>query len=203
MRWNTTPESAFFETQSSHLKPTPGKPVGLTTVFWRFGFNTRQGEGYEYNDNKRLFLVSSSGLTWTHTDFEWLSPIPAVESEQRSYDEKIKFGDALLVGAEIEIVKDLFLTAEYERTMVSSSYSPFKWAGTKAIDLLLLNAPDLYEPELRKLFGNFYAPVMIGYRTAVKALLFNNKRKLQAYYPFDSDPAMSLQSYRLGLKIDF
>ncbi len=193
-------EFAFISNISSHLKPQFISKDGLTMDVWRFGFGIRNGMGFNYENNRKLFLTHASSIAWTRIDFEVISQENRDATKQLIFDEITKFGTVYSGGIDYRLADFLNISAEYEHSLVFENFTYSGYLGAWMTDNILQRWIDFLDPIFIKEFGNNYPTMKWFYKNAVSILL-SEIRSQRGTFPFGSHPALSFRGFNISLTL--
>ncbi|MFP4529287.1 MAG: hypothetical protein ACLFQX_12125, partial [Candidatus Kapaibacterium sp.] len=110
-RYNS--EFTFIGNLSSHFKPG-GRPDGVTTDTWRFGFALADGYGYIRDGEATAILYHESSLIWSSTDVEIYPLTSAADRDLLAeYDETFRFGTMFGSGVKLRAWEGIWIDAGY------------------------------------------------------------------------------------------
>jgi hypothetical protein len=191
-------EFAFISNISADFKNLKITSNGLYSDSWRFGFGLQDGFGYDFINNKRLYLNHLSSISWIRADVGG-SPKDGSDSIFiKRFDEKFKFGTTYSGGIRYQLYSVINLEMGYEHAIYFSDFEYDSWLGAWLFDLVLQRSPDLYEPELKQYFETYYPIAKFVYKNLVSFIAFELRRNNQ-HFPFKSEKSFNYDCFKVGV----
>lgn len=195
-------EYTFLENISSTFKNFDNPSIGTNTDTWGFGFGLEDGFGIK-SGNERLYLLHSTGFSWTHIDFD----ITDIENDPRftvlkPYDERIKSGMFYSGGLRYEFIERFAIDMKYRKNIIQSDFIFKEWFYSYLFDNITQRWIDYFEPDFIEIFGKNYIWMKFIYKNALSFLMYQ-MRENNAHYPFKGKSAFYYDSFKIGFIVYF
>lgn len=195
-------EFVFLGNKSSDFKTFDIPEGKIYTDTWRFGFGLKDGFGFIVNNGDRLFLNHTASITFSNIDFDDLPPSNNVRERINDYDNKLKFGINYVSSIDYQLGDIFAITLAYDHSLVFDDYQFGNWLGMWVFDNITQRWIDYYELDFLEEFGRNYPVMKFIYKNALSFIVYR-LRVQESYFPFESDPAMSFDTFRIGIKLLF
>lgn len=193
-------EFTYVSNISADFKKLNISSNGLYSDGWRFGFGLQDGFGYDFINNKKLYLNHLSSISWLRVDVGG-SPDDSSDSLYiKRFDEKFKFGSTYSGGIRYQLYSIFNLEIGYEHAIYFSDFDFAPWFGSWMVDLVLQRSPELYEPDLIKYFHSYYPLVKFVYKNFISYVLSEFRRTNQ-YFPFKSEKSFNYDCFKVGISL--
>ncbi len=195
-------EYTYLENISSTFKNFDNPSIGTNTDTWGFGFGLEDGFGIK-SGNERLYLLHSSGFSWTHIDFD----IADIENDERfavlkPFDERLKSGMFYSGGLRYEFIERFAIDLKYRKNLIQSDFIFEDWFYSWLFDNITQRWIDYFEPDFIEIFGENYIWMKFIYKNALSFLIYQ-MRENNAHYPFNGENTFYYDSFKLGLVFYF
>lgn len=192
-------EFVFLENISSTFKNFKNSSSGSHTDTWGFGFGLQDGFGHKFPNNQKLFLMHSTGFTWTHIDFD----VPNPENNELYYplipfDDKIKFGMFYSGGLRYSFEDKFGVDFRYRKNLVHRGFEFDEFLYMYLFDNLTQRWIDYFEPDFMDIFGEDYIWIKFIYKNALSFMIYN-LRENEYYYPFEGKIPFVFDSFKIGI----
>lgn len=195
-------ESVFLGNYSSHMSLKQWLDGGKTTDNWRFGFDYRNGLGYNLNQNSKLIFYHSGNIVWSKIDFENPGETQGEQKRFDVFDEEYKFGSSFGTGISFFPSQYLSLNCGYEHSLVFSQHLVFKWMLSSFTELATQRTIDYFAVDYINKFPKFYPIVNLIAKNAVSLLFYELRRKQMNWY-FSTTEPINYDSFKIGITYIF
>jgi opacity protein-like surface antigen len=194
-------ETAFLGNYSSHMSHKSLTFPGKTTDCWRFGFNFKNGYGYNLKYGK-ILLLHSGDISWSKIDYENLGESGEEQNRYDVFDEKYKFGTSYGAGLKYYFFDGLAVDLAYEHSLVFPKFLGWKWFGTATTELLIQRAIDYFGEDLLDDYPKYFPVYNLIIKNAV-SMIFYELRRNQMNWFFKTEPPLSYDGLYIGLNFTF
>lgn len=167
------------------------------TNSWKIAVGKTEGYGYKLGPTA-LFLISGNTIDWTKLKMS-AAPADSFDNELTDlYNNTFRFGTSFEAGIRYQIVPQISIEADYERSVVFPRHLFWKWVGSAAIENIgqflidrfvdnILDSSPYFAPAISFLLKN-------GLNFGIYEL-----RKDKMNWPFKSVPPLMYEQYKFGL----
>lgn len=191
---------------ASRLVSDPPGPTEVGTDMWRFGLGFGDGYGYRFASNRGHLVLQSSCLAgWYTLDLQGAAAggLPAADAALlEQFTSHTRYGDSWESAVEVGFGNMLALHAGYERTAVFPSFKFWYWMLSSIIDRGALLAADMFVDEVEEA-SPYAAPIVRFVLEGALQYGFYELRKEDVNWPFDTDPPLVVDMFKLGITTRF
>ncbi len=184
-------ERAYFENQSSHLKPKSWISNGKTIDGWIFGLKAIDGLGLK-SKNLAIEFQHSASLIWSRFDFEDYFRNIETNKQIQMFDQQYKFGRNYGYALSFQFFDKLNLGLNYSQNYLYPEFEFSKWAIAYLSEILLQKWMEPFDEELRQTIGSNYWLYKNIYKSSISLLITKIMNK-KPYLFFNTDRAFSNQ----------
>ena len=186
---------------SNKLAGNSNENQGLKSSLWRIGFGRSTGFGYKIGSSAIIPYYTYS-VDWSKLNME---DTPKSVSDQKLlslYDGTFRFGTGFEGGIRFQVIKPLTVEAAYQRMIIFRRHLFWKWLGSIAIESAGQWLIDEFVDEVMD--SSPYAVPVVNF-VLKNALAFGayQLRKDKMNWPFDSEPPLSYNQFKVGLTFVF
>jgi hypothetical protein len=183
--------------------------AGLSEVgtdMWRFGVGAGDGYGYRFASERGRLILQSAGTIGFYTlELEGetaggLTPVDAASVEQ--FTTHTRFGESWESAVEVGFGDMLALHAGYERAAVFPSLKFWYWLLSTGLDRGALWALDMFVDEVED-SSPYAAPIVRFVLEGALQYGYYELRKEEVNWPFDTEPPLDYNTFKLGLTTRF
>lgn len=195
-------EGGYLSNISSHLKPKNWTSYGLLFDEWAFGFNYKNGYGYNIDNDIKLFLLHYGSLDWKKISFETFSPNSTLNKLLLYFNNDFRFGTSYESEVRL-ILSNIFLVQfSYSESILFRRHLFGKWALGSLIELLAQRGIDLLSPNLIQTIPSFQPIINFAIKTFISSLIYQ-RRQSDAFFPFESEAPLRFDNYRFSVGLTF
>jgi len=197
---------AYVGNLASRLASDLPSSSEVGTDMWRFGLGFADGYGYRFASNRGRFVLQSAlGFGWYSLDVDGgavgaLPPVDAAMLEQ--FTSHTRFGDSWESAVEVGFGENLAVHAGYERSVVFPGFKIWYWAMSSIIDRIALEAVDLFVDRVED-SSPYAAPVVRFVLEGALQYGFYELRQEETNWPFNTEPPLAYDMFKLGLTTRF
>lgn len=195
-------EYIFLSTITTHLKLKEVMPNGIILDSWRFGFGRRDGLGYKFGKNSRLFLSHTGSFAFSRIDFQSLADKQQEQNYIERFDEDFRFGTIYRADVDLQLFPIIHISFGYEHSIVHPDYQFWPWAGSIVYDVLTQRWVDVFEPYFLKKFGENW-PWMRFVAQNIISLITYEFRRYQQSWPVPSEKPITFETFNIGFTFIF
>ena len=195
-------ESIFIGNYSSHMSIKQWLDGGKTTDDWRFGFDYRNGLGYNFGKSSNIIFYHSGNIIWNKIDFENLGETRAEQRRFDILDEEYKFGSSFGTGISYLPSDYLSLNCGYEHTLVFPQHLVLKWMVSSFTELLIQRTIDYFGVDYIKQFPKYFPIINVIVKNTVSLLFYELRRKQMNWFFSTREPA-NYDSFKIGISYIF
>jgi hypothetical protein len=194
-------ETAYFANYSSHMTIKKYKDDGKTTDAWQFGFDFTNGYGY-HSRIGRTFFIHSGGLGWAVIDFENLGESIGEQRRYDIFDKKFKFGTDFETGLRHYFNNSFSLDALYRHSIYFPEFLGWKFFGSFLSEIIIQRTIDYFAEDYIERFPNSF-PIINWSAKSLVSLLFYELKRESMNFPFDSEPPLSFDNFKIAVSLTF
>jgi len=173
----------------------------INTDLWRVNLGEDEGYGYAMGKSA-IVLYNSFGIHWSRLSIIDNLSNPLDSALLLPYDGTIRFGTKVEGGLQVQIIPLVNIGASYERAIVFPGHLFWKWVGSSLIEVAGQGLIDEFVSRILK-STPVAAPVVNfvlknGFSYGIYEL-----RKEKMNYPFESDPPLTNDSFKIGMTFIF
>ncbi|MCX7735398.1 MAG: hypothetical protein N2319_01680 [Candidatus Kapabacteria bacterium] len=195
-------EGAYLGNISSHLKPKSWKNEGLLFDAWTFGFNYKNGYGYNLNDDFQIFLLHYGSVDWKKIDFETFSSNETINKNLLAYNRDFRFGTSYESEIRAIISNLLMLQFIYSESHLFRRHLFGLWSVSAIGELMLQRGIDILSAELIESIPHFQPILNLAIKTFLSVIIYKQRQR-NSYFPFNSESPLRFENIRLSVGISF
>ncbi|MFN3270509.1 MAG: hypothetical protein ACK42G_07975 [Candidatus Kapaibacteriota bacterium] len=176
----------------------------INAKMWRFGLDFDDGGfGYNLGSKNFLFFTHGASLIWSKFDVENLQNFPQPYSLRFSrFSEQFRFGTAYQSGISLLLFNTFSLDFRYERAIVFPGHKFWYWLGSSVVEVLAQGLLDEFIYEVAK-SSPYAAPVVKGLLKGALSYGIYELRKDKMNWPFNTEPPLFNDNFKIGLTFIF
>jgi hypothetical protein len=196
----------YIGNNASRLRSDTPSVSEIGTDMWRFGVGDGDGYGYRFaSERGRLVLDNTDTFGWYTLDVEGeavanLSASDAQMLEQ--FTSHTRFGESWDAGIEVGMGEMVALRAGYERSAVFPSFKIWYWLLSSLIDQAALMAVDIFADRVEET-SPFASPILRFVLVGAVQYGFYELRTEEVNWPFDTEPPLDYEMFKLGVTARF
>lgn len=167
-------------------------------------------DGYAYTLGKDAYLALYNGdqlnLNWLDLDDFYKNastPNLADEEAMRNFGESTRFGTSFQAGIEVQLVKNISFSAEYEKSMIFPRVLLFKHSISSLIEQIPLSIVDMFIHSLSTSSSSSVVPIVnFVLKNAVSYGYYSLASK-NMNWPFDTAQPLVNDNFKIGLSYNF
>ncbi len=195
---------------SSYIRDYVGnnKEAKINFNIWRFGLRYRIGYGYRFR-NLSIMPYNHIGFSWNKCNFSSLFNVETTQylsnelKKINVYNNAIKFGTSHFGGIDIRLSKMFGIGASYEAEVIFPQHIFWKQFGSFLIETLSLTSIDyLTEGVIIKAIPSLTPIIYFFMKNGLSYYFFTLKQD-NMNWPFATRPPLTLETFKISLKITF
>jgi hypothetical protein len=201
--------------QSSHILKTSFKHIYVSNITtdlsdiaedsedyetntWRFGIGNTSGYGYDLGASA-IYLTNGGSINWTRLKMNDPVEEGGIDREPTEFfHNSFRFGNSAEAGIRFQIISQLSLEANYERTVVFPRHLFWKWLGSVAIEGAAQVMVDIFVGEILD-SSPYFAPVMGFLLKNGLSYGMYELRQEKMNWPFNSAPPLAIDQFKFGI----
>ncbi len=168
---------------------------------WRFSLNRDNGYGYKIG-LQRLIFYNSTGMSWSHLEVEDSIIIQEDKSKIDLYNNDIRFGSRAEGGIKLQVIPQLILDLNYERSIVFPRHLFWKATGSFLIEAFSQFFLDEFIDLIRE-SSPIATPIVNFILKNGLSYAIYEFRKEKMNWPFTSTSPLMNNSIKFGLTFVF
>jgi len=177
----------------------------VTIDLWRLGVASEKGYGYSLTDSgsyRSVLLYHSGGFNWSRLSVRSTVTLPSDSALLDLYDGAFRFGMKMEGGIKLRLVPVVILDVGFERAIVFPRHLFWKWVGSVALEGAANWGLDRF---INRVLESSPAAVPIISFVLKNALSYGvyQLRKDRMNYPFNSDPPLLFDTFKVGATFVF
>lgn len=189
---------------SSYLKNKNSKISDINTDTWKFGFGNQKGYGYKLSQSFAIIPYTENSFNWSRINFAYDTNFVGSNDMRimEMYDETFRFGNNSAGGIKIQAFENLALDFSYERQIVYQRVLFWKWAGSSIIELA---SQGLLDNFIDRIFESspYAAPIVSFVLKNALSYGIYELRQEKMNWPFNSEPSLSFDQFKVGITFIF
>lgn len=175
---------------------------GINTDSWRFGAGLKDGYILVNKNAGDLSFLHSSAFMLARPDFDDFNSSGKENEFLDVYKRRFKFGTMFSSSIEYSLTDIIHVEASYDKLLIQPVFEFYPWFGSWIVDNVLQRWVDIYEDVFLKNFGRDWAWIKFIYKTGI-SVIFYKLREHNGYFPFNSEPTVSSDAFKLNIELIF
>lgn len=174
----------------------------INTDAWQFGFGFSKGYGYKLGENTDLSLYSTGAMIWTTVDFMDTSTILNDQKRLNYFGDSFRFGDYFEGGINFQVYEPVAVTLAYQQTLIYPRFLIWKAMGSGIVEGVGSIAISWFSGKVLKASPT-WGPIVHFVLTNAYSYGYNQLRKKNMCWPFDTDTPLMYDNFKVGVSLSF
>lgn len=169
----------------------------------QFGFTSSSGYGYQSATNwLGIYLYTGSGIHWSDISYTRDEADKSSDEALNTFDGSMRFGQKWESGLRFSILGPLNIVGGYEQNMIYPRHLFWKWAVSGVIEAVGVGALGAFSDWIMTKSPEAGPVVNWALKTAAYFVLYKLRTE-NMNWPYTTAPPLVLDSWKLGLSLEF
>lgn len=190
--------------QTSYLNKNNTNAHKINSDTWEIGFGKQRSYGYRLSESFSILPYTESSFKWSRINFAYDSAsVPLTDQKiLNMFDESFRFGNSSAGGIKFQLVNNLAIDVAYQRQIVYQRVLFWKWAVSTILESA---SHGLLDNFINKIFSSspYAAPIVSFVLKNALSYGIYELRQEKMNYPFNSEPPLSFDQFKIGITFIF
>lgn len=174
----------------------------VRTESWRFGLGGTNGFGYKFSDNISLGLGEGNSIVWNKISLKDSLTDPKDKAQFDYIGDGFRFGAQTEANINLKFADFIGVNVGYERTAIFPRHLFWYWAGSEIIRSAGSGLVGVFVREVGKSSPEAVPVVNFILKNALN-YGFYELRKKNMNWPFDTEPPLMYDNFKIGINFNF